>query len=144
MPRWDIHNNWAERIGIPKRVSTFVNQLSDSPKTCDAFRVFCERHYPPRPPTRVSIWHDGAKDAPYIREAELKFLRTMGKPYIRAFYLHHILDYIEWWLRNGGPLEPTSSLEGIMDDMLQTRLGEKIRSLEDRDIQEIEDFVLHH
>ena len=78
MPRWNTHNKWAERIGIPRRVSDFVNKLSDSPKTCEVFRAFCERRYPLHPPTPVSIWHGGVKDAPYIREAELRFLHTMG------------------------------------------------------------------
>ena len=144
MPRWEIHNKWAERIGIPKRVSDLVNKLADSPKHCEPFRLFCERQYPAHPPSPISIWHDGAKDTPHIRKAKLGFLRTMGAPYIQAFYLHHILDYIEWWLRNAGVLEPTSSLEDSVEHTLQPRLEEKIRSLQDEDVREIEGFLMYH
>jgi len=37
MPSWDIHNKWAKELGIPKKASTYVNNLIDALKRVKNF-----------------------------------------------------------------------------------------------------------
>ena len=104
MPEWKIHNKWAEKLGIPKEISNFVNRLIDFPKESQEFMEFCDREdEKPRTgrrkrvvtlPYRTTVGkHDTGrrrKTAAYL----LRFLRQKGSEYVE-WYLHHILDYIE-------------------------------------------------
>ena len=105
MPEWKIHNKWAEKLGIPKEISNFVNRLIDFPKESQEFMEFCDREdEKPRTgrrkrvvtlPYRTTVGkHDTGrrKTAAYL---QLRFLRQKGSEYVEAWYLHHILDYIE-------------------------------------------------
>lgn len=107
MPKWEIHNNkWADKIGISKDIQNFVNGVIDFPEKCQEFQDFCEKEQDARifkrgKPTKMTvapfIKHDLGRNEKYIRKIQLKFLSQKGKDYERAYYLHQILDYLEWW-----------------------------------------------
>jgi hypothetical protein len=42
MPKWVIHGKWAEKIGISREISNFVNHLGDFPEETQEFMEFCE------------------------------------------------------------------------------------------------------
>ncbi|RLE09549.1 hypothetical protein DRJ00_03890 [Candidatus Aerophobetes bacterium] len=122
MPEWNIHNKWAEKLGISIQVSNYVNCLIDSPEKCPGFLDFAadrdnwldfyKRTHSSWPYKanlkslrsdshlfRKLLWieHDAGrgrsnKTATYI---QLKFMRHKGSEYVKAWYLHHALDYVE-------------------------------------------------
>ena len=149
MPKWQIHDKWAKRVGTSKEISTFVNSLIDFPEKHQGFLDFCDREpdariYIKGKPTRMSIGsfarHDSARTKEHDRNIQLKFLQYKGEEYIKAFYLHHILDYIEWWIRN----MPSDSTINIHDILQERRLAKKIGPPEDENLQKIVIFVKNH
>jgi len=84
------------------------------------------------------IRHDSGRDKEYAREIQLKFLHQKGEEYIRARYLHHILDYMKWWLVS---YDPTSGIE----DVLQAKRLEKMfGSTSEQKLQDVKSFVVDH
>ena len=145
MPEWEIHNKWAGRIGISNETSNFVNALIDFPKDCQEFKDFCEKDPDARifisgRPTRGTIFsfitHDLGRNKEYARGIQLKFLSRKGDDYIRAYYLHQILDYIEWWVRNYPEEDLTTT-----DILEEKRLKKKIGDPENEELQFAVDFV---
>lgn len=149
MPKWEIHNKWAERMGIPKEVSAFVNLLIDFPQKCQEFLDFCDREpaariYSKGRPTHMTVgWftgHDSGRHKKYARASQLKFLRQRGEYYVNAWYLHHILDYIKWWVTEW-PSEPIPNIE----DILQAKGLKKMSgSPQEQELQNITNFVMNH
>jgi hypothetical protein len=43
MPKWEIHDKWAVKLGISREISNFVNHLSNFPEETQEFMEFCER-----------------------------------------------------------------------------------------------------
>jgi hypothetical protein len=41
MPTWDIHDQWAQTMGISKSVSTYINRLIDFPEKDMDYLDFC-------------------------------------------------------------------------------------------------------
>lgn len=149
MPEWEIHNKWAKRVGIAAGVSDFVNLLIDFPQKCQEFLDFCDREpdariYTKGRPTHMtvasSIGHDSGRNKNYAREIQLSFLRRKGREYVKAWYLHHILDYIKWWVTEGTS-EPTLSVEAILQ---VKRLERKFGSSQDQELQNVRDFAVEH
>ena len=145
MPKWKVHNKWAEKMKISKDTSNFVNGLVDFPKDSQEFKDFCEKD----PDARIfrrgrltrgtifcSILHDSGRNKEYARRIQLKFLSQKGNDYIRAYWLHQILDYVDWWVRNypGGNLTTT-------DILGEKRLKKKIGDPENEELQFVVDFV---
>ena len=86
------------------------------------------------------IRHDSGRDKEYTREIQLKFLHQKGEEYIKAWYLHHILDYMKWWITEM-PSESTPSIE----DVLQAKRLEKMfDSYQVQKLQDIKNFVVKH
>ena len=136
MPKWEIHDKWAEKAGISKEVSNFVNLLIDFPQKSQEFMDFCDtdpsarirrRGRPTRMTIASEIKHDSGRRHKYIRETQLKFLSQKGGEYIKAWYLHQILDYIGWWVT----VELTPDIEDILQEK---RLDKKIGSPQDQDL----------
>jgi len=67
-------------------------------------------------------------------------LHQKGEEYIRAWYLHHILDYIKWWAT-----EVSSESTSRIEDILQAKRLEKMfGSSEEQELQKITNFVIDH
>lgn len=93
MPKWDIHDKWAERMGLPKEVATFVNHLSDFPDQSHEFRDFCECEGEDIISQLVST-RDFSMIMKIPKYLQLVFMRQKGSEYVTAWYLHYVLDYI--------------------------------------------------
>ncbi|MCD6514437.1 MAG: hypothetical protein J7L07_05895 [Candidatus Odinarchaeota archaeon] len=134
MPSWEIHNKWAEKLGIPSDISNYVNKLIDFPERVKEFiESYADtdkwwdewKKKSPRFPLDpeyirevllsedemdkkirkdlLQIRHDaGRKGKPLggsryeglAAHVQLKFLSLKGEDYVRAWFLHHLLDYM--------------------------------------------------
>ncbi|MDI6886459.1 MAG: hypothetical protein QMD22_09010 [archaeon] len=93
MPKWDVHDKWAERMGLSKEVATFVNHLSDFPDQSQEFRDFCEHEGADIISQLVST-RDFSMIMKIPKYLQLAFMRQKGSEYVTAWYLHYVLDYI--------------------------------------------------
>jgi hypothetical protein len=149
MPNWRIHNKWAEKLAVGQEASELVNLLIDFPTKCQEYVTFCETGNDARvfskgkPTTMTSLLlerHDSARSRTVLRDVQLRFLRQKGAMYVRAWYLHQMLDYLEWWCRN----TLRQGCPAIKDILTPRRLVKKIGPLEDADLQCVRNFVVGH
>jgi hypothetical protein len=95
MPKWEIHDKWAERMGISGEISNFVNHLSDFPEETQEFMEFCEREGGEIILQLVKA-HDFRMIMKIPKYLQVVFLqRQKGSEYVKAWYLHYVLDYIK-------------------------------------------------
>jgi hypothetical protein len=95
MPKWEIHNKWAEKMGITKEISNFVNHLSDFPERSKEFMEFCECEAEGIILQLVKA-HDFRMIMKIPKYLQVVFLqRQKGSEYVKAWYLHYVLDYIK-------------------------------------------------
>jgi len=94
MPKWEIHDKWAERMGLASEVSNFVNHLSDFPEESLEFRAFCEHEG-----VEIILQLVRVRDFRMIMKIpkylQVEYLRRKGSEYVIAWYLHYVLDYIK-------------------------------------------------
>jgi len=148
MPEWKIHNKWARKLGIARDVSNFVNKLIDFPEKCDEYQAYCEeapdaRIYSGGKPTKMTIAsftdHDSARSSDGVRKVQIDFMRSKGNDYLKAGYLHHVLDYLKWWATQWELELPT------MEYILRKRkLEEKIGPINDIHLQKVKNFVINN
>ena len=106
MPAWEIHDKWAAKMGISRKVSNAVNHLSDFPEESQEFRAFCEGEG-----GEIIVQLVQARDFSMIMKIpkylQLVFLRRRkGSEYVTAWYLHYVLDYIT--------MAPALSIDAIL------------------------------
>ena len=93
MPSWDVHNKWAEKLGLAPEITSFVNHLSDFPDQNQEFMEFCERKG--EVIILPLVWsHDFTTIMKIPKYLQLMFARDKGSDYVTAWYLHYVLDYI--------------------------------------------------
>jgi len=105
MPEWAIHIKWAQRLGIPEEISSFVNFLSDFPEKTQEFMEFCEREGG-EIIMRLLRVHDFNTIMKIPKYLQVVFVRQKGSEYVKAWYLHYLLDYIK--------MAPELSIEEII------------------------------
>lgn len=140
LPKWEIHNKWAEKLGVPVEISDFVNRLIDSPEEVQEFMEFCDREYEKLKlhvgsrksvvtlPLKVSVGkHDSGRKSKTATHLQLEFLRKKGSEYVKAWYLHHILDYMK--------SAPKLSVKEVLK-----RVEEKTESC--RELEIVKNFVM--
>lgn len=94
MPKWEIHDKWAEKMGLPREISNFVNHLSDFPEKCHEFMEFCEREGGEIILELVKV-RDFRRIMKIPKYLQVVFSRRQkGSEYVKAWYLHYVLDYI--------------------------------------------------
>ena len=124
-------------MGIAIEIAKFVNCLIDYPRKIREFMEFCnseqEKTYVSSRkcvvtlPYRVIVGkHDSGRRMKTAMYLQLKFLRQKGSEYVKAWYLHHILDYIE--------SAPILSIKEILK-----RIEERTESCEE--LQAVIDFI---
>ena len=128
MPSWDVHDKWAEKLGLAKEITTFVNHLSDFPAQCAEFREFCERAG--EAIILPLVWsHDFDTIMKIPKYLQLMFARHKGSAYVTAWYLHYVLDYIRMaptlsaedvLKRTEDRFEPSTELERVKDFVQET------------------------
>ena len=121
MPSWRVHERWAQRLGIPFNVANFVNRLIDKPSDVQEYIDFLsgQESAPSRRsggrmkvvtlPLSMRERHNSGRKLKTYARLQLKFLSNKGLEYVKAWYLHHTLDYIE----STPSLEPTETLGRI-------------------------------
>ena len=93
MPSWDVHDKWAEKLGLVPKIASFVNHLSDFPDQNQEFMEFCEREG--EVIILPLVWsHDFTTIMKIPKYLQLMFAREKGSAYVTAWYLHYVLDYI--------------------------------------------------
>jgi hypothetical protein len=93
MPTWEVHNKWAEKLGLPEEITKVVNHLSDFPDKNREFMEFCERKG--EVILLPLVWsHDFDTIMKIPKYLQLAFVRHKGGDYVTAWYLHYALDYI--------------------------------------------------
>lgn len=128
MPRWEIHDKWARKLGVPEAIAQFVNELSDFPEQCLEFRAFCERR-------GAEIIGQLLQKSEFDRimripkYLQVVFVNEKGSEYLKAWYLHYALDYIR--------MAPALTLHEILD-RIGARFGQS------QELELIETFVLEH
>lgn len=107
MPNWNIHKKWDLKLGIPSEVSDYIQKAIDSKGSSDKKIPMPEdfkQHTEDRKLQRSkgknfaiadlnTNLHDRARDK-VIQEQDLKFLLHKGTDYVKSYYLHFILDYL--------------------------------------------------
>ena len=114
MPSWKIHKKWDLKLGTPGEVSDYMQRIIDSKgpsdknivmpedfvKHCEEQKIILSKH------KNISIvdlahnLHDRGKAGgktiqKIIQQEDLKFLLAKGDDYVKAYYLHFILDYLD-------------------------------------------------
>jgi hypothetical protein len=112
MPRWSIHIKWSRKMGIPDDIAEDVNRIIDARRLEDYPEDFAEYMYRiefPQPKGRKPfLLADflvifGTHDFRKIKKEVFPYFRRKGEVYVRAWYLHHILDYLvklRGWMEN--------------------------------------------
>lgn len=116
MPSWKIHDKWAHKMEISKEISNYINRAIDNIDVPEDLIKYVNEVKIPRPRGRVPFSiadllamfgkHDfGHKK--FIKEKVLPFFQRKGTGYVKAYYLHFILDYIgspqlKDWMKNTG------------------------------------------
>lgn len=114
MPGWKIHIKWTKKMGIPDDIAEYTNRVIDAWKLEDYpedFLRYVGKEYPqPKGKKSISLAellnmfkpiHDLRKFKKWV----LPYFRMKGKDHVRAWYLHHILDYLvklRDWMKNTG------------------------------------------
>lgn len=107
MSKWAVHKYWDSTLGIPSQVSDYMQKAIDSKgpsdkkivmpedfiKHCEEEKIIVHRHKNWAIVDLHYNLHDRARDK-IIQAEDLKFLLTKGENYVRAYYLHLILDYL--------------------------------------------------
>ncbi len=121
---WKNHNKWALKLGISKEVSRYVNNIIDVISVINLPQEYLDfvnkesRKIAEQSKRKVGIIamviesktleHDSARKekktmGKIVSEIQLKFLETKGKDFVKAWYLHHALDYLNDnrdWIKN--------------------------------------------
>jgi hypothetical protein len=120
VPSWKIHEKWALRLGIPIKVVKYVNKFIDNPQSFPDFLIFCSKkaeEWRIKSKSRKAVLtqvlattvakHDAGRHRRTAAYLQLEFLSRMDTSYVKAWYLHHALDYLE-----GTPsLSPSDALK---------------------------------
>ena len=128
MPKWEIHDKWAQKKGLSQEVSNYVNQLSDFPEQSHEFIQFCE-HEGVEIVLQLVTAHDFKLIMNIPKYLQVEFMRRKGSGFVTAWYLHYVLDYIK--------MAPALTLEDVI-----SRTRGKFGTC--HELEAINDFVLDH
>jgi len=112
---WHYHDKWNRKLGISDGISNYVNNLIDvlvGRKTLpQEYLDFVELESQKEANSEKKVVssaleeeilkHDSARKSDnksmreLIAKIQLKFLSQKGEDYVKAWYLHHALDYVD-------------------------------------------------
>ncbi len=94
MPNKKIHDKWSAKMELTSEVSNLVNHLSDFPDQSPEFIAFCEQDG-----VELLLQLLKVREFKLIMKIpkylQIEFLRRKGSEYVKAWYLHYVLDYIK-------------------------------------------------
>lgn len=150
MPKWITHDKWARELGISSDVSRFVNLLIDEPQKNKEFLTFCNKNenatiYRRGKPTKSNVgmfdYHDSGRSNKALASNQLHFVSLKGENYVIAWYLHQVLDYIEWWVGDNSTINPVPPIDNILIDK---RINKKIGDSQNPLLTTVVSFVKQH
>jgi hypothetical protein len=107
MAKWPIHKKWDSKLGIPSEISDYVLRAVDSKGSSDK-KIPMPEDFKQYTEDKKLQWskgknfaiadlkenlQDGAQNK-LIQTEYLKFFINKGTDYVKAYYLHFILDYL--------------------------------------------------
>ncbi len=114
MSKWCVHKDWDSKLGTPCEVSDYMQRAIDSKgpsdknivmpedfvKHCEEKKIIWSGHKNLAIVDLAYNLHDRAKAGgktirKIIQAEDLKFLLAKGDDYVKAYYLHFILDYLD-------------------------------------------------
>lgn len=114
MPKWEVHMKWSKRMGIPDDVAEYTNRIIDARTLEDYpedFAKWINNVEFPRPKGRLPfsladlLVTFGTHDLRKMKKEVLPYFQGKGDAYVKAWYLHCILDYLvklKDWMKNTG------------------------------------------
>ncbi len=85
MPNWIIHNKWAKKAGIPEKIAEFVDRSIDYGS-----------NWLPKDRQEYEIHEEGENENNFYRQLIFFYDNDiLRKNFIKACYLHHMLDYFK-------------------------------------------------
>ncbi len=112
--KWCVHKDWDSKLGTPCEVSDYMQRAIDSKgpsdknivmpedfvKHCEEKKIIWSGHKNLAIVDLAYNLHDRAKAGgktirKIIQAEDLKFLLAKGDDYVKAYYLHFILDYLD-------------------------------------------------
>lgn len=118
MSKWAIHEKWTTKLGISPEVSKYMQRAIDSKgpnddliimpedfvKHCNDRKIIWAGHKNLAISDLITNMHDRARNK-IVQEEDLRFLISKGENYVKAYYIHFILDYLvkmdEWMTVSG-------------------------------------------
>jgi hypothetical protein len=88
MPNWFVHDKWAQKAGIDLLISSVVNRFIDYGAH---YGMYDEN----------DLLYNDENDSNTLRQLKYFYQRDIEKKfsndylYVRAYYLHHLLDYFK-------------------------------------------------
>jgi hypothetical protein len=137
MPSWIIHNKWASRLGVRKDIADLVNRMIDSigdPEYHDYGRVIV----------------GGRRVFSELYRELQRYYKLFGNDGIKAFLLHHVLDYMSTLLHSPSvslnrPLEYAFCLlSGIEDNLRRFIEDSKLREIIVKCCEEIRSLITNN
>lgn len=132
---WYLHNKWAAKLGIDETISQGVNSLVDDigdEDLAEEFKREKERYEAEILEKKdiakgnsalgavISYHNKGHEpernlttDSKIYAEIRREFLKDKGEDYIKAWYLHHHLDYLD------EEYQPRSDIEELQEEHRQ-------------------------
>ena len=114
MPEWKIHMKWSKKMGIPDNIAGYTNRIIDAKKLEDYpedFAKYINKVEFSRPKGRMPfsvadlLVTFGTHDVRKMKREVLPFFQRKGDAYVKAWYLHMVLDYLvklKDWMKNTG------------------------------------------
>jgi hypothetical protein len=85
MPNWIIHKNWAKKAGIPGKIAEFVDRSIDYGS-----------NWLPKDRQEYEIHEEGENENNFYRQLVYFYDKdSLRKNFVKACYLHHLLDYFK-------------------------------------------------
>ena len=85
MPNWVIHNKWSDKAGIDRFIATYVDRSIDYGGN---WAVVDDNDKDIKIEDRVVT-----RQLKYFYKKDLEKEYSSERMYVKAFYLHHLLDY---------------------------------------------------
>lgn len=146
MPGWEVHMRWSKKTGIPDDVAEYTNRIIDARKLEDYpedFAKWINNVESPRPKGRMPfsladlLVIFGTHDVRKMKREILPYFQRKGDTYVKAWYLHLILDYLvklKDWMRNTG--------ESVEDCINKYRKNKAVTILgTEKQLTEVMDFL---
>ena len=86
MPNWVVHDKWAKKVGIDEFIANYVNRNIDYGTSWAFSENNNNKSYSNDESVVIQQLH-------FFHQKDLENEKDNKNSYVKAFYLHHLLDY---------------------------------------------------